>query len=72
MAVFLIQGGFMPGWCRVGVVSACDRLLPGAVAAFFETAVPFEIFDSAVYVITRLPSELRFEPDPVDRRASRW
>ena len=31
----------------------------GAVAAFLERLFRFEIFDSTVYVVTRLPSELR-------------
>jgi lipoprotein-releasing system permease protein len=33
----------------------------GAVAAFFERLFRFEVFDSSVYVVTRLPSELRIE-----------
>jgi lipoprotein-releasing system permease protein len=31
------------------------------VAAFLERLFRFEIFDSTVYVVTRLPSELRLE-----------
>jgi lipoprotein-releasing system permease protein len=31
----------------------------GAVAAFLEHVFHFEFFDSSVYVVTRLPSELR-------------
>jgi lipoprotein-releasing system permease protein len=33
----------------------------GAVAAFLERVFRFEIFNSQVYVITRLPSEVRLE-----------
>jgi len=63
MAVFLIQGSVI-AWLGValgvlfGVWIGHDA---GAVAAFFERLFRFEIFNSEVYVYTRLPSELRIE-----------
>ena len=63
MAVFLIQGSVI-AWLGVasGVLfGAWIGYYAGAVAAFFEKLFRFEIFDSEVYVITRLPSELRLE-----------
>jgi lipoprotein-releasing system permease protein len=63
MAVFLIQGSVI-AWFGValgvllGVVIGGNA---GAVAAFLERVFHFEIFDSAVYVVTRLPSELRLQ-----------
>jgi lipoprotein-releasing system permease protein len=61
MAVFLIQGG-MIAWFGValGIVFGClIGYYAGDVAAFLEHAFQFEIFDSSVYVVTKLPSELR-------------
>ena len=63
MAVFLIQGGVI-AWLGVALGVLIGALVghnAGAVAAFLERLFRFEIFDSNVYVITRLPSELRFE-----------
>jgi lipoprotein-releasing system permease protein len=61
MAVFLIQGG-MIAWFGValGILFGCViGYYAGDVAAFLEHAFRFEIFDSSVYVVTKLPSELR-------------
>jgi lipoprotein-releasing system permease protein len=63
MAVFLIQGGVI-AWLGVGLGVLFGCLIgynAGAVAAFLERAFHFEIFDSSVYIVTRLPSELRLE-----------
>ena len=63
MAVFLIQGSVI-AWLGVasGVLfGVWIGYYAGAVAAFLERLFRFEIFDSEVYVITRLPSELRLE-----------
>jgi lipoprotein-releasing system permease protein len=63
MAVFLIQGSVI-AWLGVALGVVIGTLVghnAGAVAAFLERLFRFEIFDSNVYVITRLPSELRFE-----------
>ncbi|HEX6637612.1 MAG TPA: FtsX-like permease family protein, partial [Steroidobacteraceae bacterium] len=60
MAVFLIQGGAI-AWLGVlsGVVLGClVGYYAGAIAAFLERLFRFEIFDSDVYVTTRIPSEL--------------
>jgi lipoprotein-releasing system permease protein len=62
MAVFLIQGGVI-AWFGValGIVFGClIGANAGAVAEFLERLFHFQIFDSDVYVVTRLPSELRF------------
>jgi lipoprotein-releasing system permease protein len=62
MAVFLIQGG-MIAWFGValGVLFGClIGYYAGDVAAFLEQVFRFEIFDSSVYVVTKLPSELHF------------
>jgi lipoprotein-releasing system permease protein len=61
MAVFLIQGG-MIAWFGValGILFGClIGYNAGAVAEFLERLFHFQIFDSDVYVVTRLPSELR-------------
>ncbi|HTU68489.1 MAG TPA: lipoprotein-releasing ABC transporter permease subunit [Steroidobacteraceae bacterium] len=63
MSVFLIQGGVI-AWLGValGVLLGC--LIggnAGDVAAFLERLFRFEIFDSNVYIVTKLPSELRPE-----------
>jgi lipoprotein-releasing system permease protein len=61
MAVFLIQGG-MIAWFGValGILFGClIGYFAGDVAAFLEHAFRFEFFDSSVYVVTKLPSELR-------------
>jgi len=61
MAVFLIQGG-MIAWFGVvlGILFGClIGYYAGDVAAFLEHAFRFEFFDSSVYVVTKLPSELR-------------
>jgi lipoprotein-releasing system permease protein len=63
MSVFLIQGSVI-AWLGVGlgVVFGClIGYYAGDVAAFLERAFRFEIFDSSVYIVTRLPSELRLE-----------
>ncbi|HEV7607689.1 MAG TPA: lipoprotein-releasing ABC transporter permease subunit [Steroidobacteraceae bacterium] len=63
MAIFLIQGGVI-AWFGValGVVLGCWLgYYAGAVAAFLERLFRFEFFDSDVYILTRIPSELRFE-----------
>jgi lipoprotein-releasing system permease protein len=61
MAIFLIQGSVI-AWLGVALGVAFGTLIgynAGAVASFFERLFRFEIFNSEVYVITRLPSELR-------------
>jgi lipoprotein-releasing system permease protein len=63
MAVFLIQGSVI-AWLGVasGVLfGVWIGKYAGAVAAFLERLFRFEIFNSQVYVITRLPSEVRVE-----------
>jgi len=63
MAVFLIQGSVI-AWFGValGVLLGCWLgYYAGAVASFLERLFRFEFFDSSVYVVTRIPSELRFE-----------
>jgi lipoprotein-releasing system permease protein len=61
MAIFLIQGSVI-AWFGVALGVLLGTLIgynAGAVAAFLERLFHFEFFDSNVYVITRLPSELR-------------
>jgi lipoprotein-releasing system permease protein len=61
MAVFLIQGSVI-AWFGVALGVLLGTLIghnAGDVAAFLERLFRFEIFDSSVYVVTRLPSELR-------------
>ena len=60
MAIFLIQGSVI-AWFGVALGVALGVLLgyyAGAVAYSLERLFRFEIFDSSVYVVTRLPSEL--------------
>jgi lipoprotein-releasing system permease protein len=61
MLVFLVQGSVI-AWFGVALGVLLGTLIghnAGAVAAFFERLFRFEVFDSSVYVVTRLPSELR-------------
>jgi lipoprotein-releasing system permease protein len=61
MAVFLIQGSVI-AWFGVALGVLLGTVIgynAGDVAAFLERLFRFEIFDSTVYVVTRLPSELR-------------
>jgi lipoprotein-releasing system permease protein len=61
MAIFLIQGSVI-AWFGVGLGVLLGTVIgynAGAVAAWLERLFRFEFFDSSVYVITRLPSELR-------------
>jgi lipoprotein-releasing system permease protein len=61
MTIFLIQGSVI-AWFGVALGVLLGTLIgyhAGAVAAFLERLFRFEIFDSTVYVVTRLPSELR-------------
>jgi lipoprotein-releasing system permease protein len=61
MAIFLIQGGVI-AWFGValGLVLGCWLgYYAGDVAAFLERLFGFEFFDSNVYVLTKIPSELR-------------
>ena len=70
MAIFLIQGSVI-AWFGVALGVVLGSLLgyyAGAVAAFLERLFRFEIFDSDVYIMTRIPSELRCEQIAVDRR----
>jgi lipoprotein-releasing system permease protein len=63
MTVFLIQGGVI-AWFGValGVLLGClVGHYAGAIAAFFERLFRFEIFNSEVYIVTRIPSELHFD-----------
>ncbi|HEU5138203.1 MAG TPA: lipoprotein-releasing ABC transporter permease subunit [Steroidobacteraceae bacterium] len=62
MAIFLIQGSVI-AWFGValGVVLGCWLgYYAGPAAAFLERLFSFEIFSSDVYMVTRIPSELRF------------
>jgi lipoprotein-releasing system permease protein len=61
MAIFLIQGSVI-AWLGVALGVLFGTLIgynAGAIAAFLERLFRFEIFNSEVYVITTLPSELR-------------
>jgi lipoprotein-releasing system permease protein len=61
MAVFLIQGSVI-AWFGVALgvlIGTVVGYYAGDVAAFLEHLFHFEIFDSSVYMVTRLPSELR-------------
>jgi lipoprotein-releasing system permease protein len=61
MAIFLIQGGVI-AWFGValGVLLGCWLgYYAGEAAAFLEQLFRFEIFNSDVYLVTRIPSELR-------------
>jgi lipoprotein-releasing system permease protein len=63
MAVFLIQGGVI-AWLGVALGVLFGTLIghnAGAVAEFLERLFHFQIFNSEVYVITRLPSELHLD-----------
>jgi lipoprotein-releasing system permease protein len=63
MAIFLIQG-MVIAWFGVALGVLFGTLIghnAGAIALFLEKLFRFEFFNSEVYVITRLPSELRFE-----------
>jgi lipoprotein-releasing system permease protein len=60
MAIFLIQGSVI-AWFGVALGVFAGTLIghnAGAVAEFFERLFNFEIFDSNVYVVTRIPSEV--------------
>jgi lipoprotein-releasing system permease protein len=60
MAVFLVQGSVI-AWLGVlsGVLLGClVGYYAGEIAAFLERLFRFEIFDSTVYVTSRIPSEL--------------
>src|SRR4029450_339807 len=59
MAIFLIQGSVI-AWFGVvlGILFGClIGYYAGDVAAFLEHLFRFQIFDSSVYVVTKLPSE---------------
>jgi lipoprotein-releasing system permease protein len=61
MAIFLIQGSVI-AWFGValGVILGCWLgYYAGDAAAFLERLFRFEFFDSNVYVLTKIPSELR-------------
>jgi lipoprotein-releasing system permease protein len=63
MAIFLIQGSVI-AWFGVAlgvVLGSWLGYYAGAAAAFLERLFGFEIFSSDVYVVTRIPSELRIE-----------
>jgi lipoprotein-releasing system permease protein len=63
MAIFLIQGSVI-AWFGVGlgvVLGSWLGYYAGAAAAFLERLFGFEIFSSDVYVVTRIPSELRLQ-----------
>jgi len=63
MLIFLVQGAVI-AWFGVALGVVLGALIghnAGAVAAFLERLFRFEFFDSTVYVVTRLPSELRAE-----------
>jgi len=61
MAIFLIQGSVI-AWFGVGLGVLLGTILgynAGDVAHFLERLFHFEFFDSSVYIVTRLPSEVR-------------
>lgn len=61
MTIFLIQGSVI-AWFGVALGVLLGTVIgynAGDVAAFLERLFRFEFFDSSVYVVTRLPSELR-------------
>jgi lipoprotein-releasing system permease protein len=63
MTIFLIQGCVI-AWFGVALGVLLGVLIgynAGAVASFLERLFSFEFFDSSVYVVTRIPSELRPE-----------
>jgi lipoprotein-releasing system permease protein len=63
MAIFLIQGSVI-AWFGVALGVVLGTLVghyAGSIAAFLERLFNFEFFDSSVYVVTRIPSELRAE-----------
>jgi lipoprotein-releasing system permease protein len=63
MAVFLIQGGVI-AWFGVALGVLLGTVIgynAGEVAHFLERLFRFEFFDSSVYIVTRLPSEVRLE-----------
>jgi lipoprotein-releasing system permease protein len=63
MAIFLIQGSVI-AWFGVLLGVTLGSWLgyyAGAAAAFVERLFRFEIFSSDVYIVTRIPSELRVE-----------
>ena len=56
------SGGRLPNGLGVGLGVLFGCLIgyyAGDVAAFLERVFRFEIFDSSVYIVTRLPSELQ-------------
>jgi lipoprotein-releasing system permease protein len=63
MAIFLIQGGVI-AWFGVALGVLLGSVVghfAGAIAAFFERLFSFEIFNSEVYIVTRIPSELHVD-----------
>ena len=64
MAIFLIQGSVI-AWFGVRAGRAArhagSATTPARSAAFLERLFRFEIFNSDVYIVTRIPSELRLE-----------
>jgi len=61
MLIFLVQGAFI-AWFGVALGVLLGTLIgynAGAIAAFLERLFRFEFFDSTVYVVTRLPSEVQ-------------
>jgi lipoprotein-releasing system permease protein len=61
MTIFLIQGSVI-AWFGVALGVLFGVLIgynAGDIAAFLERLFRFEIFSSEVYVVTRIPSELR-------------
>src|SRR5688572_1893454 len=63
MLIFLVQGSVI-AWFGVALGVLLGTLIghnAGAAAAFLERLFRFEIFNSDVYIVTRLPSELRGE-----------
>jgi lipoprotein-releasing system permease protein len=63
MLIFLVQGAVI-AWFGVALGVLLGTLIghnAGAIAAALERLFRFEVFDSTVYVVTRLPSEMRGE-----------
>ena len=70
MAIFLDPGQrhrLVRRGARRGARLAARATTPATSAAFLERLFRFEIFNSEVYIVTRIPSELRGEQIALDR-----
>jgi lipoprotein-releasing system permease protein len=63
MLIFLVQGAVI-AWLGVALGVVFGTLLghyAGPVVSFLERLFRFEVFDPTVYIVTRMPSEVRGE-----------